>query len=169
MGRGAGDIAAVVPEVRAVLPALPPPPTVDPEHARFRFFEAVSGGLRRAGGVRPVVLVLDDLHGADTPSLLLLQYLARELRRARLLVVAAYRDVGLGPDSGPEQQLAAGVTHERIVQGGEALVHRAAARADQGSGLIRGTVGAGPQAPGGGRAAPGVPRAARRRALSRRA
>ena len=37
---------------------------------------------------QPLVLVLDDLHWADKPSLLLLEFLARELRAARLLVSA---------------------------------------------------------------------------------
>ena len=37
--------------------------------------------------------VLDDLHAADEPSLLLLRFVARELAASRLLVVGAYRDV----------------------------------------------------------------------------
>ncbi len=44
---------------------------------------------------QPIVLVLDDLHWADAPSLLLLQFLARQMRDARLLVLGAYRDVEL--------------------------------------------------------------------------
>ena len=43
------------------------------------------------------MLVLDDLHAADEPSLLLLQFLARELGGSRLLVVGAYRDVDPTP------------------------------------------------------------------------
>ena len=35
--------------------------------------------LRSAAEGRPIVLVLDDLHAADEPSLLLLQFLARAL------------------------------------------------------------------------------------------
>ena len=42
---------------------------------------------------RPLVLVLDDLHAADEPSLLLLRFLAGELAASRLLVAGAYRDV----------------------------------------------------------------------------
>ena len=38
------------------------------------------------------MLVLDDLHSADQASLLLLEFLARELRESRLLVVGSYRD-----------------------------------------------------------------------------
>ena len=39
-----------------------------------------------------MILVLDDLHWADQPSLLLLQFVARELGGARLLIVGTYRD-----------------------------------------------------------------------------
>ena len=39
------------------------------------------------------MLVLDDLHAADEPSLLLLQFVARELADAPSLVLGAYRDV----------------------------------------------------------------------------
>jgi tetratricopeptide (TPR) repeat protein len=95
MGSGASDIAQVVSEVRQRLPGLPEPPPVSPEQARFRLFDAITTFLKNAGGGQPVVLVLDDLHWADKPSLLLLQFLARELRGARLLVIGTYRDVDL--------------------------------------------------------------------------
>ena len=44
---------------------------------------------------QPLMLVLDDLHWADKPSLLLLQFLGREMGGSRLLVVGTYRDVEL--------------------------------------------------------------------------
>jgi tetratricopeptide (TPR) repeat protein len=95
---GASDVAAVCPAVRMRLPDLPPPPQLEADQARFRFFAGVSAALRRAAAERPVVIVLDDLHGADTASLLLLQFLARDLRAARVLVVGALRDVALRPE-----------------------------------------------------------------------
>ncbi|MBI1886376.1 MAG: protein kinase, partial [Chloroflexi bacterium] len=93
MGPGAADIAQVVSEVRERLPGLPTPPTLEPEQARFRLFDSVTTFLRSASKRHPIVLVLDDLHWADKPSLLLLQFLAREMRGARLMVLATYRDV----------------------------------------------------------------------------
>src|SRR6266536_2374570 len=72
------------------------PPLVasrESEAARFYLFEAVSGFLEQAASVEPLLLVFDDLHAADDPSLLLLQFLARDLRGARLLVVGTYRDI----------------------------------------------------------------------------
>src|SRR3972149_2906838 len=96
MGPGAADIAQVVSEVRERLPGLPAPPSLEPEQARFRLFDGITTFLKNASKGQPVVLVLDDLHWADKPSLLLLQFLARELRGARLMVLGTYRDVELG-------------------------------------------------------------------------
>ncbi len=92
MGVGAADIAQIVGEVQQRLPALPPPPALEPQQARFRLFDSVTAFLRNAAKPKPMLLVLEDLHWADRPSLLLLEFLARELRDARLLVVATCRD-----------------------------------------------------------------------------
>ena len=94
-GHGAGDIAEFVPDLRDALPGLQAPPTLDPEQGRFRLFDALTGFLRRATERRPLVVVLDDLHWADQPSLELLQFVAREVGRARLSIVGTYRDVEL--------------------------------------------------------------------------
>jgi class 3 adenylate cyclase len=96
MGAGAADIAQVVSEVRERLPGLPTPPSLEPEQARFRLFDSITTFLKNASAAQPLVLVLDDLHWADKPSLLLLQFLTSELRGARALILGTYRDVELG-------------------------------------------------------------------------
>jgi predicted ATPase len=93
LGRGAAELSQLVPEVREVVSVPSVPASADPETARFRLFEAVAEFLRSGGEMRPLVLILDDLHAADTPSLLLLQFLAADLDDGRILVVGAYRDV----------------------------------------------------------------------------
>ena len=93
LGDGAADLAQLLPELRPFAPGAPQPPAAESEGARFRLFDAASSFLRRATKVRPLVVVLDDLHAADEPSLLLLQFVARELGDSRLLVVGACRDV----------------------------------------------------------------------------
>ncbi len=96
MGVGASDIADLVPEIRDQLPGLPPAPALeDPEQARFRLFDSLTRFLRRAAARRPLMLVLDNLHWADKPSLRLLEVLAHELAQSSLLVVGTYRDVEL--------------------------------------------------------------------------
>src|SRR5262249_811173 len=53
---------------------------------------------RNVAGRQPLLVVLDDLHWADTPSLLLLESLAREVGAARVLVVGTFRDVEVVPE-----------------------------------------------------------------------
>jgi DNA-binding SARP family transcriptional activator len=98
LGSGAADVAQMLPELRELLPDLGAPATLDPEGARFRLFDATALFLRKAGDARPIVLVLDDLHAADTPSLLLLEFLAQQLVDVRVFVLGTYRDSELGPE-----------------------------------------------------------------------
>ena len=97
LGTGAGDIAQMLPELRDVLPNLPPPPVADADSARFRLFDSTVRLLGEAARARPMVLVIDDLQAADRPSVLLLGFLASQLADMPLLVVATYRDVDLTP------------------------------------------------------------------------
>ena len=93
LGPGAAEVAAILPELRERIPGLRPPAAPKSEGARFRLFAATAEFLRRASDKRPLVLILDDLHAADTPSLLLLRFVARELGSMHVLLVAAMRDV----------------------------------------------------------------------------
>jgi hypothetical protein len=93
LGEGAADVAQLLPELRDLLADLPPAVALESEGARFRLFDSITTFLERAAAVRPLVLVLDDLHAGDEPSLLLLRFVARELGESRLLIVGAYRDV----------------------------------------------------------------------------
>ncbi len=95
MGTGAAAIAQLDADIQQHLPALPEIPTLEPEPARFRLFDSVTTFFKSASGARPIVILLDDIHWADTPSLLLLQFLAKELRGARVLVIATYRNLAL--------------------------------------------------------------------------
>jgi DNA-binding SARP family transcriptional activator len=90
---GGADVARLFPELRDLLADLPPAPQLESEGARFRLFDSVTVFLKSVAAGRPLVLVLDDLHAADEPSLLLLQFVARELGESRLLILGAYRDV----------------------------------------------------------------------------
>lgn len=98
MQAGAADLVQLVPEIGERLPHLSPAPLLDDEQARFRLFESMIAFLTRAAQTQPLILILDDLHWADTPSLLLLQFLAYELRHSPILVIGAYRDIEVGRD-----------------------------------------------------------------------
>jgi eukaryotic-like serine/threonine-protein kinase len=99
LGPGAGEVAQILPELRELYPDLPEPAPAESDGARFRLFDAIAQLLRRASSSTPLVLGLDDLHAADEPSLLLLQFVAREAGSTPLLVVGAYRDVDPVPSA----------------------------------------------------------------------
>ncbi|MCH7697400.1 MAG: protein kinase [Chloroflexi bacterium] len=95
MGSGAADIAQVVTEIRDRLPGLATPPALDPEQARFRLFDSITTFLKNASNREPLVIVLDDIQWADEASLLLLQFLAKEIQSSRVLVICTVRDTEL--------------------------------------------------------------------------
>ena len=115
MGAGAADIAEVVSDVRERLPDLQMAPQLEPDQARFRLFDSIAAFLKPASQHQPLVLVLDDLHWADQPSLLLLQFVARELGGARLLLIGTYRDVELSRQH-PLAEALGELTRERLFQ-----------------------------------------------------
>jgi predicted ATPase len=92
LGPGAADIADLAPEIRDRLPRSGSGARVrDTAEARFHMFEAIRRLLAGACEHQPLVLVLDDLHWADAPSLRLLEFLAPEIADMPLLMVGTYR------------------------------------------------------------------------------
>lgn len=63
-----------------------------------RLLRAVTGFVREVCAERPVALLLDDLHHADSASVDLLAHLCRHTRPDRVLLVGTYRDVEVGPE-----------------------------------------------------------------------
>jgi hypothetical protein len=87
-------LAAIIPELaaRATPPSGDVSAGLDSIHRRFALFDAVAACFRTMASRGPVLLLLDDVHAADPPSLRLLAFLARELRGTPVLVVCAHRD-----------------------------------------------------------------------------
>ena len=113
---GAADIAEIVPEIARSCPDLA---AAARARARARRASGCSIGSPRscanASADQPLVLVLDDLHWADAGTLLLLEFLARELEGARLLVLGTYRDVEL-TQGHPLAPTLAELTRERLYE-----------------------------------------------------
>ncbi len=85
------ELARLIPELRQRLPELSPAAAQDSETERYRLFEAVVELLGELAARAPVVLVLDDLHWADRPTLMLLRHLARAPRMERVSILGAFR------------------------------------------------------------------------------
>ncbi|MFJ8214720.1 AAA family ATPase [Streptomyces sp. NPDC096033] len=91
-----GELAAAAAgqedELARILPELGETPRgPHDEESTARLFELTARMLERLAADRTVVLVLEDLHWADTSTRHLLAYLFRALGRGRLVLVATYR------------------------------------------------------------------------------
>ncbi len=86
------DLVRLLPRLGARMPGLPAPTRSDGETERYLLMEAVTRFLSALAERNPLLVVLDDLHWADKPTLLLLSHLHRSLADSAVQVVATYRD-----------------------------------------------------------------------------
>jgi DNA-binding NarL/FixJ family response regulator len=121
----AGHVAEIAPELALRFPDLASVPrSADPVQGRYRLFDAIAGFWKRVAAREPLLLILDNLHWADAPSLRLLEFLAPEIAGSRLLVLATYRDIELTrahPLSGTLGELAKQPSFQRLKLGGLSL------------------------------------------------
>jgi tetratricopeptide (TPR) repeat protein len=95
-------IPAHMAELARVLPELAAPgggqeaPGAPRGDERYQLFDAVSALLGEASRAQPVLVVLDDLHWADTPTLLMLRQVVRSAAQGPMLVVGTYRETERG-------------------------------------------------------------------------
>lgn len=93
--RGVEALLPLVPGLSDVLPDLAAPTRADPDTERYALFDAVVALLEIACASVPLVLILDDLHWAAKPTLLLLRHLLRFGDRASVQIVGTYRSTDL--------------------------------------------------------------------------
>lgn len=93
--RGVEALLPLVPGLCDVLPDLTAPPRADPDTERYALFDAVVAMLKVAATGAPVVLILDDLHWAAKPTLLLMRHLLRFGDQARVQIIGTYRSTDL--------------------------------------------------------------------------
>ena len=100
LGRHPGELNRLQPLLEARIKGLPAPESSDPGSEEHLLFEATRSWLVELSRQQALVLVLDDLHWATRPLLLLLRHVLRaavaEGDGVRLLVLGTYRDTELG-------------------------------------------------------------------------
>ena len=79
-------------ELPASVPGVSAPASMSNADERFALYTAVVELLRSRASRQPLLVVLDDIHWADTPTLELLQTLALDVASVPLFVVATYRE-----------------------------------------------------------------------------
>ncbi len=86
----------------------------DPAAARFALIDSVARALVARASERELVIVLDDLHAADLPSLELLELLCRELPRTPIALCGAWREAELASRPDAARRLARVGRHAQI-------------------------------------------------------
>jgi DNA-binding CsgD family transcriptional regulator/tetratricopeptide (TPR) repeat protein len=105
LGSRGGELTRLLPELGSRVSGLTPAVEADPDTERHRLHTAVTDLLGGVGRHRPVLLVLEDVHWADAPTLLLLRHLARA-GSARTLLLATFRDTEADVPGGLSEMLA---------------------------------------------------------------
>jgi class 3 adenylate cyclase/tetratricopeptide (TPR) repeat protein len=90
-----GELGRLVPALQQRLGDLPRPQSTDSDTERYLLYAAAVGLLGLAGVQTPVLLILDDLHWVDKPSLQLLRHVVANTTAARLLIFGTYREAEL--------------------------------------------------------------------------
>ena len=109
----AAELSALLPET-AQHPDRRPVPTEPSPAGRLRLFEAVGLTLDALAADRPLLLVLDDLHWAEPPTIRLLRYLAARPAASPRMIVATYRDTEEHPFAAAVADLYRDVATESI-------------------------------------------------------
>ncbi len=113
--RFGGDLVRLIGALRDRVPDLPSPHERDPETERYLLYAAVAGLLEGAGEEEPLLLILDDLHWADAPTVSLLRHVVSVGSSLAVMVVATYRDSEL-PHEHPLTALLADLHREQRVE-----------------------------------------------------
>jgi len=92
LGTTGGELARLVPDLPLRVGELPQPVAADPDTERHRLHTAVADLLTAVSRRRPLLVIVEDGHWADQPTLLLLRHLGRAATDARMLLLATFRD-----------------------------------------------------------------------------
>lgn len=115
VGPAALQVAALDPDLARRLTAETPlAGQTDATEARFRLFDAIATLWQRVAARQPLLLVIDDLHRADAPSLRLLEFVMAEAGASRLMVLGTYRDAEVARKHPMSDSLAQLHRHTRV-------------------------------------------------------
>jgi len=87
----AAEMARLLPHIRRRYADIAPPAEAPAHEQRRYLFMSVRDVLARLASIRPLVILFDDLHWADGPTMMLLEHLAAELSDLPIVIIGTYR------------------------------------------------------------------------------
>ena len=117
LGTGGGELTRLLPDLPLRVGELPAPAPGDPATERHRLHTVVVDLLSRVSTRQPVLLIVEDGHHADIPTLLLLCHVARFAGDCRLLLVTTFADMQ-GP---PKAEVSAALADLQRMEGSARL------------------------------------------------
>lgn len=93
-----GGLARVAANLRRRVPDAPIQTERDAEVERLLLFQSVTALLASVSAHSPVLILLEDLHWADAPTLSLLKHVVSESAGARIMVLLTFRDTEVDRD-----------------------------------------------------------------------
>lgn len=107
------DLLTLAPDMQPRFPDISPNPKLEARLEQQRIFENITTFFRMLSAEMPLLLVLEDVHWAESGSLLLLLHLARNVQKDAIMLVSNYREVEL--DEGhPFHQVLLDVNREHL-------------------------------------------------------
>jgi len=108
------ELVKLLPEVCEVVGEVVPNPVLENlKEERLRLFDHLTRFLLEIAAQQPLLLILEDLHWADAPSLQFIHHLLRNNAQSNLLAVGTYREVELDP-ARPFYEKLLGLNRERL-------------------------------------------------------
>src|SRR5690348_8914340 len=102
------ELTRVSPEIFAAFPGVPKPVEWSAEVIPLRLADSFLKAVAAAAEESPLVLVVDDVHAADSATLAILHIVARKLPRTRLMMILTARSNELRTVAGPSALLSDG-------------------------------------------------------------
>jgi tetratricopeptide (TPR) repeat protein len=107
------DLLSLVPDLQSSYPQIRPNPQLEPASEQQRLFASVEEYICSFSQITPLLLIIEDVHWADSASLSLIRHLARTLGSYRICLLPSHREIELDPGH-PLQQMLQDFTRERI-------------------------------------------------------
>ena len=108
-----GHLSLLLPELEQLVPEVRAAPA-EPSVERYLLFESVAEVLRSESAGYPLLIVLDDLHWADAPSLKMVEHVLRHEQPGRVMVLGAARAPADAPTPALDQ-LAIDLGRDRLL------------------------------------------------------